>query len=50
LLRIRSPTQPTSVEHDGTPLVKGTDWRYDAASERLWVRAAKPVGGRYEIR
>ena len=50
LLRIHSPSEPRSVRRDGKPLVKGTDWRYDAAAERLWVRAAQPLGGRYEIR
>jgi hypothetical protein len=49
LLRLHSPKEPEKVERDGMPMAKGTDWRYDAAARRLWVRATQPVGGRYEI-
>jgi hypothetical protein len=49
LLRIHAPMKPHSVEHDGVALIQGSDWRYDAGAQRLWIRAAKPVGGRYEI-
>ena len=49
LLRVFLDQEPSAVTRDGKPLAKGTDWRYDAAKHRLWVRAAEPVNGRYEI-
>jgi hypothetical protein len=50
LLRIHLPDEPQGVERDGKPLVKGTDWSYDTAARRLWVRTPQAIGGRYEIR
>lgn len=50
LLRVYREKEPKSVARDGNELRKGIDWRFDAASHRLWVRQERPANGNYVIR
>lgn len=50
VLRVLVPDRPSSVVRDGTVLVDGKDWEYDAASGRLIILSKLPLTGRYEYR
>jgi len=49
ILRVFLEEKPSSVTLDGRPLTEGTDWRYDPADNRLWIRTTDYTEGRYEI-
>ena len=49
LIVILSPKKPAEVTLDGKTLVESTDWRYDAADQRLWVTTKSYSDGRYRI-
>lgn len=49
LLRIFSPQQPRAVRRDGMLLRQGTDWRYDSAGLRLWIKSSQPEVRQYSI-
>lgn len=49
ILRVLMPKKPTGITLDGTPLAEGTDWRYDEANQRLWVKTKDYAAAKYVI-
>ena len=49
ILRVLSPNKPQEIALDEKPLAEGTDWRYDAQDQRLWVTTKSYAEGRYRI-
>ena len=50
ILRVHRQAEPSEVKRDGKSIVKGTDWRFDPATQKLLIREAKPTNGSYLIR
>jgi hypothetical protein len=49
ILRVRLPKRPVNVTRDGTVLVGGSDWNYDATDHRLWITGRQASAARYSI-
>jgi alpha-glucosidase (family GH31 glycosyl hydrolase) len=49
ILRVLLPQKPTRVTLDGKELSDASDWRYDAAEQRLWVKTKEYAQGHYVI-
>ena len=49
IFRIHWTKAPREVLRDGTPLKEGPDWRFDPATQKLWIIQPLPSTARYRV-